>query len=98
MLDFNAELESANIRISELEKSIALQVRILRRLSDRGMDRTLGERMLDSRRHYLRQTIAHADRIGSRIPTRSQLMKVAERVTEKTVKTEKTVELENNLA
>jgi hypothetical protein len=98
MLDFNAELESAQIRISEIEKSIALQMRVLRRLSDRGMDKTLGQRMLDFRRHYLRQTIAHADLIGSRIATRSQLKKVVERATEKGVEAEKTTELENNLA
>ena len=92
MLDFNAELESINIRILELEKSIALQVRVLRRLSDRGMDRTLGERMLDVRRHNLRQTIARAGFIGSQIATRSRPMNVAERVTERTI------ELEDNLA
>jgi hypothetical protein len=98
MLDFNAELESANIQILEIEKSIALQVRVLRRLSDRGMDKTFGERMLDVRRHNLRQTITRAGLIGSQIATRSQLMKVTERATEKAVETEKTIELENNLA
>jgi len=92
MLDLNAELESANIRISEIENSIALQVRVLRRLSDRGMDRTLGERMLDVRRHNLRQTIARAGLIGTQIATRSRLMNVAERATERTI------ELEDNLA
>ena len=98
MLDFNAELESANIRISEIEKSIALQVRVLRRLSDRGMDKTLGERMLDVRRHYLRRTTAHAALIESRIATTSQLKRIAERSTEKAEATEKAVELQNNLA
>jgi hypothetical protein len=71
MLDFNAELESAESRISELQKSIALQMRVLRQLSDRGMDKTLGKRMLDFRHHYLRRAIVHAGLIESRIVGRS---------------------------
>jgi hypothetical protein len=98
MLDFNAELESAKTRISEIRKSIVLQEQVLRQLSDRGMDKTLGERMLDVRRHYLRRTTAHAALIESRIATTSQLKRIAERSTEKAEATEKAVELQNNLA
>jgi hypothetical protein len=98
MLDFNTELESAKIRISEIHKSIALQEQVLQQLSDRGMDKTLGERMLDVRRHYLWQAIAYAGLIDSRIATGSQLKRIAERSTETAGETEKAVELENNLA
>ncbi|HWX36273.1 MAG TPA: hypothetical protein VNZ53_53775 [Steroidobacteraceae bacterium] len=98
MLDFNAELESAKIRISEIQKSIVRQMRVLQQLSCRGKDMTLGERMLDVRRHDLQRMTAHAGLIESRIATRSQLEKIAERSTEKAMKTEKTIQLENDLA
>ena len=98
MLDLDAELESTKTRISELRNSIVFQERVLRRLSDLGMDKTLGERMLDVRPHYLRQTTAHAGLIESRIVTRSQLMKVAKRSIENALEAKKAVELQNNLA
>jgi hypothetical protein len=66
MIDFNAELESANMRIAEIQKTIDVQVRVLRQLANRGMDKTLAQRMLDVRRYYLRRTMAHAQLIKSR--------------------------------
>jgi hypothetical protein len=97
MLDFNAELESAKLRISEIQKSIVSQMRLLRHLSGRGMDKTMGERMLDVRRHYLRRTTAHARLIESRIATRSQLEKIAERSNGRALESEKAMELEPSL-
>jgi hypothetical protein len=91
MLDLNAELESAEIRILEIRKSIVLQTHVLRQLSDRGMDKTLGERMLDVRRYYLRRTTAHAGFIEFRIAAKSQFDKMSEH-------SEKAAELENKLA
>jgi hypothetical protein len=83
MLDLHGELESAKIRIAEIERSIASQMRVLRKLSDRGMDKTLGERMLDVRCHYLQRTTIHAGLLKSRIATTLQLEKIAERSTER---------------
>jgi hypothetical protein len=77
MLDLNAELESAKTRISEIRKSIVLQMRILQQLSERGMDQTLGQRMLDVRRHYLRRTMVHAALIESRMAARPWPRKAA---------------------
>jgi hypothetical protein len=91
MLDLNAELETAKARISEIQKSIAFLAQVLGRLSDRGMDKTLGERMLDVRRYYSRQATAHAGLIECRIATRSQFEKIVEQ-------SAKAAELENNLA
>jgi hypothetical protein len=70
MIDLNAELESAKSRILEIRKSIIFQTRVLRELSDRGMDKTLGERMLDVRRYYLERTTAHAVLIEYQFSTR----------------------------
>jgi hypothetical protein len=91
MLDLNAELESAKTRILEIQKSIISQTQVLRRLSDRGMDQVLSERMLEVRRYYLPRAIAHAGLIEHRIAKRLQLEKISER-------SEKAAELENNLA
>jgi hypothetical protein len=91
MLDLNAELESAKSRILEIHKSIISQTQVLRRLSDRGMDKVLSERMLEVRRYYLPRAIAYAGLIEYRIAKRLQLEKISER-------SEKAVELENNLA
>jgi hypothetical protein len=77
MIDLNAELESAKSRISEINKSIISQTRVLRELSDRGMDKTLGERMLDVRRYYLGRTTAHAVLIEYQIATRPQFEKLS---------------------
>jgi len=98
MLNFDAELQSTKLRISEIQKSIVSQMRVLRHLSGRGMDKTLGEHMLKVKCHYLRRTTAHAGLIESRIARRSQLEKLAERSNEKAVERERAVELENNLA
>ena len=91
MIDLNAELESAKSRISEINKSIISQTRVLRELSDRGMDKTLGERMLDVRRYYLGRTTAHAVLIEYQIATRPQFEKIPEH-------SGKVAELESNLA
>jgi hypothetical protein len=61
------------------------QTQVLRRLSDRGMDKALSERMLEVRRYYLPRAIAHAGLIEYRIATRLE-------------RSEKAAELENNLA
>jgi hypothetical protein len=101
MLDLNGELESTKIRILEIEKSIASQMRVLRKLSDRGMDKTLGERMLDLRRHNLRRSTVHAGLLKARIATTSQLEKIAERSSERaSVERASTeaVAMQNNLA
>jgi hypothetical protein len=97
MLDFDAELESAKLRISEIQKSIVSQMRLLRFLSGRGMDKTMGERMLNVRRHYLGRTTAHVRLIESRIATRLQLERIAERSSGKALESEKAMELEPSL-
>jgi hypothetical protein len=91
MIDLNAELESAKSRILEIRKSIIFQTRVLRELSDRGMDKTLGERMLDVRRYYLERTTAHAVLIEYQISTRFQFETISEH-------SGKVAVLENNLA
>ncbi len=102
MLDLKAQLQLADARVVEIQKSIDLQVQVLRKLADRGMDKTLGQRMLDVRIHELEQMTAQARRIASRVATQSELSKIAKSSAERTAKPpaklEKQVELENSLA